>query len=488
MEMFLPYLTPENITLAFGAAGGIVAVALIILMFLNRKSIGEGVSSVWQGIFSQGGLFYFGMGLFMLASVVEAGPVINKIAMHGALWGYGGHMLIFAFDVVAAVCLRARLNARRVADNRGMKVQMWGIWVPAVVSIIANLAGAIQGFNPNDFSQLWIFAGVLPLIGAVFPSMIVILSLAADHMIDTTAITKKIDVKEFEAQELKRVEVLKVRLKVESELLAEEKKIAEVRRSRDEAQKNEATHEWFFMRWLYPEKMTEADALKLQIEAAVSSARDVWMKQSEAGLKLLSEEMKRTRDEGQQTLTLITTELSQIASASQALVQRIDRQDEQLQQLSLKQQVEASTFEELKLNNKAIASLRSKIEGVAREIEGLKHNHKSASTSPSKMKNEASISNGSASKKLKAIPIHGFTEVQIEASNQSETDETGASKEERAFNFIEDYRQKNEGVEPSLEAIMEEVNCSQGSASNYRARYRKMNGSSDVAVASNGHQ
>ena len=141
------------------------------------------------------------MALFMLASVVEAGPVLNKIAMHGALWGYGGHMLVFAFDMIASVSLRARLNARRVFDTRGMKLQMWGIWLPALVSISANLAGAIQSFNANDFNHLFIFAWLLPLIGTVFPSMIVVLSLAADHLIDTTAINTKIDVEEFKKQE-----------------------------------------------------------------------------------------------------------------------------------------------------------------------------------------------------------------------------------------------------------------------------------------------
>src|SRR5260370_493369 len=106
-------------------------------------------------------------------------------------------MLVLAFDMIASVSLRARLNARGVFDARGMKLQMWGIWLPALVSISANLAGAIQSFNANDFNHLFIFAWLLPLIGAVFPSMIVVLSLAADHLIDTTAINTKIDVEEF---------------------------------------------------------------------------------------------------------------------------------------------------------------------------------------------------------------------------------------------------------------------------------------------------
>src|SRR6266567_2369710 len=262
------YLTPENVTLAAGVAGGVVALALIGLAIWKRRSI----SIAWQSIFSQGGLFYIGMGLFMLASVVEAGPVLNEIAMHGTLWGYGGHMLVFAFDMISAVSLRARLNARRVFDTRGMKLQMWGICLPAAVSVSANLAGALQGFNANDFNHLFIFAWLLPLIGAVFPSMIVVLSLAADHLIDTTAINTKIDVEEFKRQEKKRIDILKVRLATEQELLEEEKKIATIRSERDQAQ-GKPTREWFFMRWLRPHITAPMATMQTKIEKAVHETR-----------------------------------------------------------------------------------------------------------------------------------------------------------------------------------------------------------------------
>src|SRR5260370_16269411 len=99
------YLTAENVTLAAGIAGGVVALALVGLAIWNRRSISKSITSLWQNTFSQGGLFYFGMALFMLASVVEAGPVLNKTPMHAALWGYGGHMLGFAFDIIPSARL-----------------------------------------------------------------------------------------------------------------------------------------------------------------------------------------------------------------------------------------------------------------------------------------------------------------------------------------------------------------------------------------------
>src|SRR5579859_2296319 len=267
------YVTPATITLAAGIAGGVIALALIGLALWNRRTLAKGAASLWQSIFSQGALFYVGMGLFMIASVVEAGPVLNKIAMHDTLWGYGGHMLVFAFDMISAVSLRARLNARRVYDTRGMKLQMWGICLPAAVSVSANLAGAIQGFNPHDFNHLFLFAWALPLIGAVFPSMIIVLSLAADHLIDTTAVNLKIDPEEFKTQEKKRVQILKVRLETEEELLKEESKIAAIRRERDQAQGRQPVREWFFLRWLRPHAIPPMATIRADIERAVNDAR-----------------------------------------------------------------------------------------------------------------------------------------------------------------------------------------------------------------------
>jgi len=312
------YLTPENVTLAAGVAGGVVALALIGLAIWKRRSI----SIAWQSIFSQGGLFYIGMGLFMLASVVEAGPVLNKIAMHGTLWGYGGHMLVFAFDMISAVSLRARLNARRVFDTHGMKLQMWGICLPAAVSVSANLAGAIQGFNQSDFSHLFIFAWLLPLIGAVFPSMIIVLSLAADHLIDTTAVNVKIDPEDFRRQEKKRVDILKVRLETEQELLKEESKIAAIRSERDQTQENKPTYEWFFTRWLRPHVTPPMAALKAEIERAVNEARKSQEQQAR--------EFAGTLSTVQHALATITDQLTQLTTAQQTLAQQMKAQSDQI--------------------------------------------------------------------------------------------------------------------------------------------------------------
>jgi phage-related protein len=448
------YLTPQNVTLAAGITGGVIALALIGLALWNRRTLSKGASHLWQSIFSQGGLFYVGMGLFMLASVVEAGPVLNKIAMHGTLWGYGGHMLVFAFDMISAVSLRARLNARRVFDTRGMKLQMWGICLPAAVSVSANLAGALQGFNQSDFNHLFIFAWLLPLIGAVFPSMIIVLSLAADHLLDTTAVNVKIDPEDFRKQEKKRVEILKVRLETEQELLKEESKIAAIRSERDQTRDKKPTHEWFFTRWLRPHVTPPMATIKAEIEQAVNEARKSQEQQAHEFAGALSTV--------QQALATITDQLQQVASFKSQLEQVAGAVEDQRQQFTtFRSQAEAIT---------------SSVEQLTTSLETLKVKHTPRQHDGS----------NDGSGRAKVVNLHPL------ATSLQTTDKMNLGRKERAFIFIAEYQRRNEGAEPTLPEIMEAVGCAQGSASNYRSDYRKMYEAqrgelAAVAGATNGH-
>ena len=434
------YLTPQNVTLAAGIAGGVVALALVALAIWNRRSI----SVAWQSIFSQGGLFYVGMGLFMLASVVEAGPVLNKIAMHGTLWGYGGHMLVFAFDMISAVSLRARLNARRVFDTRGMKLQMWGICLPAAVSVSANLAGALQGFNANDFNHLFIFAWLLPLIGAVFPSMIIVLSLAADHLIDTTAVNVKIDPEEFRKQEKKRVDILKVRLETEQELLKEESKIVAIRGERDQAQ-TRRSREWFFMRWLRPHAMPPMALMKAEIDKVVNEVRQNQEQQAARVTATLSDL--------QQTLASISSQLQHFTTFKQQLEQVASTVEDQDQQFAtFKSQLEEMT---------------TTVTHLGTSLEALKVKHSSRQIEGS--------SSGESSRRAKVVNLHPIATASPEhGMSLKGTDEMNSGKKGLAFSFIAEYARKNEGTEPTLPEVMEAVGCSQGSASNYRSEYRRL--------------
>src|SRR5260370_36425765 len=151
--------------------------------------------------------------------------------------------------------------------------------------------------------------------------MVVVLRLAADDLIDTTAINTKIDVEEFKKQEKKRIDILKVRLSTEQELLEEEKKIATIRSERNQAQERPA-QEWFFMRWLRPYITPPMATIKAEIETAVNDARKAQEQQTNAFASTLSCV--------QQTLTTITDQLAQLTTAQQTLAQQMSAHSGQI--------------------------------------------------------------------------------------------------------------------------------------------------------------
>lgn len=89
-----------------------------------------------------------------------------------------------------------------------------------------------------------------PWLSMVFPTMIVILSMTLDHLMDHTP-GQSIDVDTYRARERKRVQLLQVRLETERDLLALETQLSALRRAREQIS-GHVRREWVWMRWLRP--------------------------------------------------------------------------------------------------------------------------------------------------------------------------------------------------------------------------------------------
>ncbi len=170
--------------------------------------------------------------------------------------------------------MQARLNATRMRDERGARLNLMGVSVCAAVSAFANAAGSLQGYNPVDLDRTppWMQISA-PWLGMVFPALIVILSMTTDHILDHTP-TRGIDVTVFRARERKRVELLQVRLDTEREMLRLETELSTLRRNREQAS-GKVQREWIFWRWLRPvtpaQSSIENDELKTAIDQAVQT-------------------------------------------------------------------------------------------------------------------------------------------------------------------------------------------------------------------------
>ena len=234
------------------------------------------------------------------------------------------------------------------------------------------------------------------------------------------------------------MQILKVRLETEEELLKEESKIAAIRSERDQAQLK-PSREWFFLRWLRPHAIPPMAAIRAEIARALNETRESQGQQAQ--------QFAGTLADLQQALTTITDQLQQVATFKAQLEHIAGVVDGQHEQFRLKAEAITST-----------------VEGLAASLEALKV--KSAPRRPD--------GSGSEASRAKVVKLHPVATGSSERGvNLQASDGLNPGRKARAFLFIAEYQRTHDGAEPTLPEIMQAVGCAQGSASNYRNEYRK---------------
>ena len=276
MNTIQAYLTPWNIS---GAVAGLVlSVATVTGLLRSRRQLQVKLKSMCGHLFSQIGFFSLVIVVFLIISVLESGDFFNSNITHQAIFGLLGYALALGFDLVSIVCMLARLNAERMKDMRGSRLNLMGVIVCALVSAFANASSSLQGYDPALLNHTpgWMQA-VAPWLGLIFPTMIVILSMTTDHILDH-APTRGIDVATFREREQKRVALLQVRLETEKAMLALETELASLRQKREQ-NSGKVAREWIFWTWLRPpvpahlQASAMLDQVNQGIEQAVQVAR-----------------------------------------------------------------------------------------------------------------------------------------------------------------------------------------------------------------------
>jgi len=175
---------------------------------------------------SQVAFFYLVLLIFIVVSVTESGDFFNKAITHDVFFGILGYAVATVFDLFSLVCMIARMNASRIADKRGMFLALVGVIVCAGVSAFANVASAVQDYQVNQFSNIpaWM-QQVSPYLGLVFPGMVIVVTLIADHIGDLNP-QKADSVEKYRIKEQKKIELLRVRLDIEKQRFAVQKEIA----------------------------------------------------------------------------------------------------------------------------------------------------------------------------------------------------------------------------------------------------------------------
>jgi len=123
------------------AAGLLFAGTILFGIIKNRAAIGKRLAQATSALFSQIGFFTLVILVFMMISVLESGEFFNVNITHGALFGILGYALALGFDLVSVVCMLARLNALRLRDESGARLNLLGVVICAAVSAFAFFHG-----------------------------------------------------------------------------------------------------------------------------------------------------------------------------------------------------------------------------------------------------------------------------------------------------------------------------------------------------------
>jgi hypothetical protein len=187
------------------------------------------VRSFWGIIFSQVGFFWAVLLVFMAVSVTESGAFFNASITHDVADGVLGYAVAATFDLLSLVFMLARLNASRIADRRGEWLSLFGVILCAGVSAFANTTSAVQTYDASQFSHIpaWM-STVAPYLGMAFPLMIIVVSIISDHVGDLNP-QRADSIEKYRAKEMKKVQLLKVRLEIERELAAVRRDMADLR-------------------------------------------------------------------------------------------------------------------------------------------------------------------------------------------------------------------------------------------------------------------
>lgn len=178
----------------------------------------------------------FVIAVFMFVSVCEAGPFFNDAQGH-ILWNSLGYITVFAFDLVAVVCMRSRAKSLRKGNDKKAFVYEIGVWICALVSIYANFHSVSQNLAALTAGKTDWLTALAPLVGVTFPVMIIFLSYATDSDDDVD------DPEVFKKEQEKRVLFLVAKREIATRM-HEERVTLDVLKER----------EFFLKSWLFTQK------------------------------------------------------------------------------------------------------------------------------------------------------------------------------------------------------------------------------------------
>lgn len=218
-------------------------------------SFKQTIALIAKKLFSRASFFWFVNLTFMAVSVLHAGLFFGLLEPATGLDGtapYLGFAVALVLDLASIVFMQARLSALRMNERGSAAWYLFSIIVCSGLSAFGNLAMSLEDFKSASLSHVggWI-QGLSPWLGVAFPLLIILISIAADKMLDIDP-TNKVSVEQYKMQQQRRIDILTERngfLQKQTELERQEKGIRHPEKIQQNAQ---VPHVFFLKKWLFP--------------------------------------------------------------------------------------------------------------------------------------------------------------------------------------------------------------------------------------------
>jgi hypothetical protein len=184
-------------------AGSVLAGWLLIRFF---AVLAGWWASVYKKLFTRAGFFWTVIACFMAVSVWQGGAFFS---ISGDLMGFSVALFL---DLVTVVLMHAQLESRYRGENGRANLFILFISLTCGMSCYANLAMALNTFKaavmlPN--APEWV-QGFAPYALASSPLFVIMMSIAAEMIVNIRPLDK-LNEKEYEGDEKKRINLLEIR-------------------------------------------------------------------------------------------------------------------------------------------------------------------------------------------------------------------------------------------------------------------------------------
>src|SRR2546428_4880381 len=168
------------------------SLTLMGLFVKQHQAVGTWIAKswgvTWKRLCTKAAFFWFVNLVFMAVSVLHAGLFFALLEPENAFFGLApllGFAVALTLDLASSVFMQARLSALRMHEKRSAGWYLCSIMACSGLSAFGNLAMSLEDFQPESLNHAGsLIQSVAPWLGVAFPLLIILISIAADKVLD----------------------------------------------------------------------------------------------------------------------------------------------------------------------------------------------------------------------------------------------------------------------------------------------------------------